>query len=87
MRRAFPEKPDCLVLACVIIMDALRNKNNLQPDVLAAVKEQLAADPGRQFKLAANLPYNIATPIITNAPDPGFTPIARNATFSAYARC
>jgi len=23
----------------------------------------------------------------TNAPDPGFTPIARNATFSAYARC
>ena len=23
----------------------------------------------------------------TNAPDPGFTPVARNATFSAYARC
>jgi 16S rRNA (adenine1518-N6/adenine1519-N6)-dimethyltransferase len=47
--------------------DALRNKNNLSPDVLAAVREQLSAEPGRQFKLAANLPYNIATPIITNA--------------------
>ncbi len=48
-------------------IDALRNKNNLHPDVLAAVNEQLAAAPGRQFKLAANLPYNIATPIVSNA--------------------
>src|SRR5438552_15004000 len=48
-------------------MDALRNKNNLHPDVLNAVKEQLAAAPGRRFKLAANLPYNIATPIVSNA--------------------
>lgn len=47
--------------------DALRNKNNLHPDVLAAVNEHLAVDPCRQFKLAANLPYNIATPIISNA--------------------
>jgi 16S rRNA (adenine1518-N6/adenine1519-N6)-dimethyltransferase len=48
-------------------MDALRNKNNLHPDVLEAVKGQLAAAPGRHFKLAANLPYSIATPIISNA--------------------
>ncbi|HWB11218.1 MAG TPA: 16S rRNA (adenine(1518)-N(6)/adenine(1519)-N(6))-dimethyltransferase RsmA [Pirellulales bacterium] len=46
--------------------DALKNKNRINPDVLAAVREQLSAAPGRRFKLAANLPYNIATPIITN---------------------
>ncbi|HVA47863.1 MAG TPA: 16S rRNA (adenine(1518)-N(6)/adenine(1519)-N(6))-dimethyltransferase RsmA [Pirellulales bacterium] len=46
--------------------DALKNKNHLNPDLLAAVRERLAAAPGRRFKLAANLPYNIATPIISN---------------------
>ncbi len=47
-------------------LDALRNKNNLNPSVLAAVRERLAAAPGRRFKLAANLPYNVATPVISN---------------------
>lgn len=46
--------------------DALKNKNRLNPDVLAAVRERLEEAPGRRFKLAANLPYNIATPIISN---------------------
>ncbi|HQU42496.1 MAG TPA: 16S rRNA (adenine(1518)-N(6)/adenine(1519)-N(6))-dimethyltransferase RsmA [Pirellulales bacterium] len=46
--------------------DALKNKNHLNPDLLAAVRERLSAAPGRRFKLAANLPYNIATPIISN---------------------
>lgn len=46
--------------------DALRNKNHLNPDVLAAVHERLASVPDARFKLVANLPYNIATPIITN---------------------
>ena len=31
-----------------------------------AVGEQLAAAPGRRFKLVANLPYNIATPVLSN---------------------
>lgn len=47
-------------------LDALRNKNNLNPSVLAAVRERLAADANRRFKLAANLPYNVATPVISN---------------------
>ncbi|HEX5446303.1 MAG TPA: 16S rRNA (adenine(1518)-N(6)/adenine(1519)-N(6))-dimethyltransferase RsmA [Pirellulales bacterium] len=47
-------------------LDALRNKNNLNPSVLAAVRERLAAAPDRRFKLAANLPYNVATPVISN---------------------
>lgn len=46
--------------------DALRNKNHLSPGVLEAVGERLSADPDRRFKLAANLPYNVATPVISN---------------------
>lgn len=46
--------------------DALRNKNNLSDAVLDIVAEQVRAAPGRQLKLVANLPYNVATPIISN---------------------
>ena len=47
-------------------LDALRNKNHFNPEVLEAVAKQLAAAPQRRFKLVANLPYNVATPIIGN---------------------
>lgn len=47
-------------------LDALRNKNNLDDRVMDAVGEHLAAAPSRRFKLVANLPYNIATPILSN---------------------
>jgi 16S rRNA (adenine1518-N6/adenine1519-N6)-dimethyltransferase len=47
-------------------LDALKNKNHFNPAVLDAVRSQLAAVPGRQFKFVANLPYNIATPILGN---------------------
>src|SRR3954462_15605801 len=47
-------------------LDALRNKNAIDDRVLDAVGEQLAAAPGRRFKLVANLPYNIATPLLSN---------------------
>lgn len=46
--------------------DALKNKNNFAPEVLETVKERLEEYPGGIFKLAANLPYNVATPIISN---------------------
>jgi 16S rRNA (adenine1518-N6/adenine1519-N6)-dimethyltransferase len=46
--------------------DALKNKNHFDPRVLAAVDEQLARSPDRRLKLAANLPYNIATPVLSN---------------------
>jgi 16S rRNA (adenine1518-N6/adenine1519-N6)-dimethyltransferase len=46
--------------------DALKNKNRLNPEVLDAVQHHLAAAPGRRFKLVANLPYNVATPVISN---------------------
>lgn len=46
--------------------DALKSKNHLESEVIAVVKEQLELDPARHFKLVANLPYNIATPILSN---------------------
>ena len=53
----------------VLHQDALANKNTIAPEVLAAVREELgkgeSATP-RPFKLVANLPYNIATPLISN---------------------
>ena len=46
--------------------DILKNKNRLSDEVLDAVREQLAAIPGSRFKLVANLPYSIATPLMSN---------------------
>ncbi|MEK6236587.1 MAG: methyltransferase domain-containing protein, partial [Planctomycetales bacterium] len=46
--------------------DVLKNKNTLDSRVLECVREQLAEDPSRTFKLVANLPYSVATPIISN---------------------
>jgi len=47
-------------------LDALRNKNTIDDRVMDAIGEQLSAAPNRRFKLVANLPYNIATPLISN---------------------
>ncbi len=46
--------------------DALRNKNHMRDEVLTAVRDRLASIPGSHFKLVSNLPYNVATPIISN---------------------
>jgi 16S rRNA (adenine1518-N6/adenine1519-N6)-dimethyltransferase len=46
--------------------DALRNKSTLAPQVLDAIARQMAARPGSRLKLVANLPYNVATPVVTN---------------------
>ena len=47
-------------------MDVLRNKNTFDERLMDAVGEQLNAAPGRRLKLVANLPFNIATPVISN---------------------
>ena len=54
--------PNITMLTC----DVLRNKNHLRQEVIGTVSEKLAANPGAKFKLVANLPYNVATPIISN---------------------
>ena len=46
--------------------DALKSKSKVSPMVLDEIAKQLAVDPDRQFKLVANLPYNIATPLLSN---------------------
>jgi 16S rRNA (adenine1518-N6/adenine1519-N6)-dimethyltransferase len=46
--------------------DALKNKNRFRPEVLRALNEHLEAGHGRRLKLAANLPYCVATPILSN---------------------
>jgi len=46
--------------------DALKNKNRMHDNVINAIKQQMAEDDKRVFKIAANLPYNVATPIISN---------------------
>ncbi|MEN0109140.1 MAG: 16S rRNA (adenine(1518)-N(6)/adenine(1519)-N(6))-dimethyltransferase RsmA [Planctomycetota bacterium] len=46
--------------------DALRNKNRFSDEVMDAVGGALAGAPEARLKLVANLPYNIATPILSN---------------------
>ncbi len=46
--------------------DALKHKHRLNPEIFAALAGPLAAAPGRRLKLVANLPYQIATPVIGN---------------------
>lgn len=47
-------------------VDILKNKNSLNPVVLDAVERAMSENPGCKLKLAANLPYAVATPIISN---------------------
>ncbi|MDR1478742.1 MAG: 16S rRNA (adenine(1518)-N(6)/adenine(1519)-N(6))-dimethyltransferase RsmA [Planctomycetaceae bacterium] len=51
-------------------MDILKNKNTLRQEVLDVVQEELdkvdANGVKRRFKLVSNLPYCIATPLISN---------------------
>jgi len=46
--------------------DALRNKNNFSQELLDTIATAMAQIDNAQLKLVANLPYNIATPIISN---------------------
>lgn len=61
-------------------LDALKNKNRFSPEVAEAVGKQLAAAPGRRLKLVANLPYNIATPVLSNLLAWEYTPHSMIAT-------
>ncbi len=46
--------------------DALKNKNHFDPRIMEAIGVELGVDPERRLKLVANLPYNIATPVLSN---------------------
>jgi 16S rRNA (adenine1518-N6/adenine1519-N6)-dimethyltransferase len=46
--------------------DILKNKNELNPDVLAVLADVRQRTDCTRFKLVANLPYVVATPVIAN---------------------
>jgi 16S rRNA (adenine1518-N6/adenine1519-N6)-dimethyltransferase len=46
--------------------DILKNKNHLNPHVLDKLKGGLTRFAGKKLKLVANLPYAVATPVISN---------------------
>jgi 16S rRNA (adenine1518-N6/adenine1519-N6)-dimethyltransferase len=46
--------------------DVLKNKNELNPDVLRAIADLGRRSGTRRVKLVANLPYAVAVPVITN---------------------
>lgn len=46
--------------------DVLKSKNTLSPEVLEVVREKLGEGPQRRLKLVANLPYSVATPVVSN---------------------
>jgi 16S rRNA (adenine1518-N6/adenine1519-N6)-dimethyltransferase len=54
-------KANVTLLGC----DVLRNKNHFAMPVLDALDAALAA-PSRRLKLVANLPYGVATPVVSN---------------------
>ncbi|WP_145032604.1 16S rRNA (adenine(1518)-N(6)/adenine(1519)-N(6))-dimethyltransferase RsmA [Caulifigura coniformis] len=58
-------RPQVTLLNC----DVLKNKNRFNPDVIEAVTAALDARPAgslKSLKLVANLPYNVATPVMSN---------------------
>lgn len=74
------EELNGLANVTMLQQDALKNKNNIHPAVLEAVRSKLDAHPGSQFKLVANLPYNIATPILSNLLLTNPAPVSMTAT-------
>jgi 16S rRNA (adenine1518-N6/adenine1519-N6)-dimethyltransferase len=50
----------------LICADILKSKNSLNPDVLTALGQLLEKTGAARYKLVANLPYVVATPVIAN---------------------
>ncbi|MFM7033804.1 MAG: 16S rRNA (adenine(1518)-N(6)/adenine(1519)-N(6))-dimethyltransferase RsmA [Planctomycetia bacterium] len=50
----------------LVEQDVLAGKHRFAPEVLEAIEEATAALPGGRFLLVANLPYCVATPVISN---------------------
>ncbi len=68
--------PNVTMLLC----DVLKNKNRFDQNVIDVVQEQIDARDGSQFKLVSNLPYNIATPVLSNLLSSSIVPTSMTAT-------
>ncbi len=60
--------------------DALKNKNRLNPLVVETIQQKAGEIKGARVKLVANLPYNVATPILSNLLDIEPWPVRMVAT-------
>lgn len=60
-------------------VDVLKSKHHLNPHVLDVLRQQLQDRPLR-LKLAANLPYQIATPLLSNLLACEFLPVSMTVT-------
>ncbi len=63
-----------------LFADILENKNRLNQSVLTVVREELSKSPERRFKLCANLPYQIATPLMSNLLLSDIPPVSMTVT-------
>jgi len=50
----------------IIHRDILKNKNTIAPEIVELLHKEFAELPDGELKLVANLPYNVATPLISN---------------------
>ncbi len=64
----------------MLCQDALHNKNRFDSRLLDAIGQLVAQDPKRKLKLVANLPYNIATPVISNLLLADIVPVSMTVT-------
>jgi 16S rRNA (adenine1518-N6/adenine1519-N6)-dimethyltransferase len=60
--------------------DALKSKNRIHPRVLETLRKKLEEIPDSRLKLVANLPYNIATPILSNLLSTEIKPVSMTVT-------
>lgn len=61
-RESTADRTNVALLNC----DILKSKNRLEPIVVDELRTRLAAIPDSRLKLVANLPYSVATPVISN---------------------
>ncbi|MFP6577018.1 MAG: rRNA adenine dimethyltransferase family protein, partial [Pirellulaceae bacterium] len=64
----------------LLCQDVLRTKNQIHATVLETLQEKLALDESRKLKLVANLPYHVATPLISNLLDTQVLPDSMTVT-------
>ncbi|MEI6256632.1 MAG: 16S rRNA (adenine(1518)-N(6)/adenine(1519)-N(6))-dimethyltransferase RsmA [Planctomycetota bacterium] len=57
---------DLLGRVTLVEGDVLASKHRFAPAVLAAIEAACVLQPGGRFRLVANLPYCVATPVISN---------------------
>lgn len=64
----------------LLLQDALKNKNSFDSRVFDAVGARMADVTEARFKMVANLPYKVATPVLSNLLTAPVVPMTMTAT-------